>query len=91
MEHIAADQDAKDWRKYDLGSRPNMAVKFNPATEKRQIEQLDFLDIEHGEHRILMQHNVKCEHNYPKLPELYGNLLMTNYKLVFLPTSEPGL
>lgn len=45
------------------------------ATELGEYKQWDIKD-------------VRCEHNLPKLPELQGDLIQTNYKLVFRPSEN---
>ena len=51
---------------------------------KKKINSLADNEIEYGEEQVMKISKVKCDvSQYLKVPQLEGDLIMTNYKLIF--------
>ena len=79
----------RHWRSMDLGAGSGPGL--SPANEKKPIDGFTPQETEYAEYKTLFQSNIKVEHNFPDVQELYGNLICTNYKLAFIPSENPAL
>jgi hypothetical protein len=53
-------------------------------SNKKKIQFLQDNEIEYGEEQFMKLSRVKCEvSSYLKVPTLEGELIMTNYKIIF--------
>lgn len=57
---------------------------------KRPKHGLEQADLEYGETIEKYFPDIKCEHNFSAVPAYRGQLIFTNYKVIFKPVMEFG-
>ena len=66
-----------------MRKRPTIPDSIVP---KQKINGLADEEVEVGEQLQKTIKDITCEHNLPNLLPVHGNVLLTNYKLVFKPS-----
>ena len=72
--------------------RPTIEKNGMLVTKKHIPGLLQDCEVEIGEVKHRIVHNVSCEHNLRNIPTLIGTLIVTNFKVMFKPNeTQPNV